>query len=557
MTLSRRSLHELRQNTPPAYKSTLLLLFILAVALLTTLPQAPSISGMGRDSGIFAYTAKVISDGGLPYRDAWDNKPPGVYYINALSFQLFGFDRWALWNIELIFTVVTGIMFFQLLMIIYRRRLLAAGGTALFLIMSRHPEIIGDGNFTETYALLPQVLCLYAGYKFLKQPAYRWALLIGLSACFAFLIKQTTTGVAFGFIPAIILTGHPILKSPKKWHWLAVMIMGGLLGLALTGLYFAAHNLLGEAVESAFIAPGKLHNWTSGRPTPLWETVMTSTQSEPFYFAILPFMPAVFLSAAIAVYQLVSPTRRTVPPATDTQKTHATFLLWVLLMFVLDFFLTNLTNRAHFHYYITPIPSMILLSIALYRMVAEHPCSHRLYRAFSTAIALYLVINGISGCAAIMGKVERSDNSFFGPVIADPIVDYIQERTQPSDNVLVWGASSDINFQSLRDSPTQYHYAYAVIVPDYNADSNIQEMVNDLEANQPVMVVDRAISDGYRVPPLDTRYRIMWLWQGGRADTADLRPLYSFVNRHCSITDEVYGAVIYQCSYADTQPDKP
>lgn len=46
--------------------------------------------GYGRDQGIYAMVARTILDGGMPYRDAWDFKPPGIFLIYALARGLFG-----------------------------------------------------------------------------------------------------------------------------------------------------------------------------------------------------------------------------------------------------------------------------------------------------------------------------------------------------------------------------------------------------------------------------------------------------------------------------------
>ena len=77
-----------------------LVLPALVLVFFVSLQYAPSVTSQRRDSGIFAYTGKVITEGGLPYADAWDNKLPGVYYIDALAFVLFGTNLWALWLIE-------------------------------------------------------------------------------------------------------------------------------------------------------------------------------------------------------------------------------------------------------------------------------------------------------------------------------------------------------------------------------------------------------------------------------------------------------------------------
>jgi hypothetical protein len=41
--------------------------------------------GFGRDQGIFAVVGRTILEGGMPYRDAWDFKPPGIFFVYALA----------------------------------------------------------------------------------------------------------------------------------------------------------------------------------------------------------------------------------------------------------------------------------------------------------------------------------------------------------------------------------------------------------------------------------------------------------------------------------------
>src|SRR5690606_25341487 len=44
----------------------------------------------GRDQGIYAMVADGILEGQLPYRDRWDFKPPGIFFVYATAFGLFG-----------------------------------------------------------------------------------------------------------------------------------------------------------------------------------------------------------------------------------------------------------------------------------------------------------------------------------------------------------------------------------------------------------------------------------------------------------------------------------
>jgi len=44
----------------------------------------------GRDQSIYAQVASTVLDGGMPYRDAWDFKPPGIFLVYALAEALLG-----------------------------------------------------------------------------------------------------------------------------------------------------------------------------------------------------------------------------------------------------------------------------------------------------------------------------------------------------------------------------------------------------------------------------------------------------------------------------------
>ena len=44
----------------------------------------------GRDQGIYAVVADAVLRGGAPYLDAWDFKPPAVYFAYALAEGVFG-----------------------------------------------------------------------------------------------------------------------------------------------------------------------------------------------------------------------------------------------------------------------------------------------------------------------------------------------------------------------------------------------------------------------------------------------------------------------------------
>ena len=54
----------------------------------------------GRDQGIFALVARTLLEGGMPYRDAFDFKPPGIFVIYAFARLLSGSADWGIRVVE-------------------------------------------------------------------------------------------------------------------------------------------------------------------------------------------------------------------------------------------------------------------------------------------------------------------------------------------------------------------------------------------------------------------------------------------------------------------------
>ncbi|MEO8056513.1 MAG: glycosyltransferase family 39 protein [Acidobacteriota bacterium] len=64
----------------------------IAAAVLVVLPLLLMILqfGAGRDQGVYLVAARAMESGGLPYRDVWDIKPPGIYFLYGFARTLGG-----------------------------------------------------------------------------------------------------------------------------------------------------------------------------------------------------------------------------------------------------------------------------------------------------------------------------------------------------------------------------------------------------------------------------------------------------------------------------------
>lgn len=85
------------------------------------------------DEGCHAAVATVLLDGGLPYRDAVDNKFPGVYYLYAAVFWVFGnYNMLAVHAVATLWTLATALLLARFAVSLGYRD--AAPWTALFYV---------------------------------------------------------------------------------------------------------------------------------------------------------------------------------------------------------------------------------------------------------------------------------------------------------------------------------------------------------------------------------------------------------------------------------------
>lgn len=84
----------LRRFSPAggAARSGAVLAVWAVLALLCMLRLPALVQPMGPDQGIYAYVGQRILAGDIPYRDAWDHKPPGLHYAYAAM--------WSVWPSE-------------------------------------------------------------------------------------------------------------------------------------------------------------------------------------------------------------------------------------------------------------------------------------------------------------------------------------------------------------------------------------------------------------------------------------------------------------------------
>ena len=211
---------------------------------------------LARDQSIFTYVGRVMAHGGMPYRDAWDLKPPAVYVFYSWIVQVaegchltYGTT---LRGVDMLVVACT-----VLLLVRVARRLgvlwagpLAAGWYALLYLRGGFWSL----SQAEVWANLPllgaALFSLSSEEEERRVPLY--GLTVGLLLGLAALLKWTTV---MAVLPFLLLPLRR--KGPGRWTWLLTGVVGFVLPL-LAAWIWLRHGGAWEAyaeIQTGFVAP--------------------------------------------------------------------------------------------------------------------------------------------------------------------------------------------------------------------------------------------------------------------------------------------------------------
>ena len=201
------------------------------------------------DAKTYAYVAQRILEGETPYRDVWEQKPPGILYTYALVFWMLGVHSTALIGAKLLIELVSLIVLYALVRRLYDpvTGLVAALLYAIFssgivlqraLLQAEHPM------------MLFIVLSLFCLVQWTTARQTGWLLIAGVSAGLAITFKQNAAIVLAG-PAAVVLLGRSVASRSSSsgrvdWWRLVPFVAGALAPIAGWAVYFWARGALDD-----------------------------------------------------------------------------------------------------------------------------------------------------------------------------------------------------------------------------------------------------------------------------------------------------------------------
>ncbi len=463
----------------------LLALLIIALAL-TVLSQAnPGLSLPDRDYGIFSYIGQQIVLGKLPYKDAWDHKPPAVFYVDALGLWMAHGLRWGIWAIEFICLAVA--IWLSYILIKKLWGVFPALCSIAIWIFGLNITLQG-GNITEEFPLPLHFLALILFLRLVESPDNFWdGLIIGLAFSISFLFRANNAMVE----TAIVLTLWLIWIVQRKFHILlrqmVWMGIGALVPILITSIYFWALGIF-KAMFDASITYNVIYSETKFNGT---SALMAGLQNLGFAAWIG------FIGYGIVLFLLIRQWSAKIKPSA--------MLIFLLIGCPFAVAVTDPAQRNYGHYFVNWLPFIALLTGLTFHTIqnlipkfkdlklAESYC-------FGFALMVAIVFFVLSGLAvenweSIANLLNRSN------VERDSVISvYVENNTKPGDTVIFWGGFPGENLMSHRASPSAY-ITYPLLL-----DANLSEQFShqfflDLTINRPALIVDMEYTKALSLDP--------------------------------------------------------
>ncbi len=523
-------------------------LVVILLGLLVTiilLPRSPLQRNVPpRDSGVFLYIGQQILDGQIPYRDMWDHKGPGIYYLNAFGLYLVPDSRWGVWWLQWLALMTAAILGYKVLNQTFGSRPAIFASLAWLTTLV---FVLDGGNYTEEYELAVQFGALFLFWESQESARpYGYVFLIGVTLAVAFWIRPNSIGIHLSVVVVALVS---LLLSPHRWKaliWIIFLSTGFLaISIPLLG-YFAWVGAWDEFVDAVF-----RYNFIyttsdlESKLNAMMEGLKLLTQTGITFIVMAAWV--------IGCFSLFSKPRQT----------GAYMLLRNVALFGLpvELLLASSSGRTYSHYYITWLPIFALLTAQLTFDFLN----------YFTPVEISLLqrkaeLKSVWPWAILFAMILPVHQEIFKPVVellrgeyatTSPVVKSIWNYTDEGDTLLMWGAETKYNFMSDRKAPSRFIYQYPLYTCGYVTDAMVAEFLLDIERNKP-LIIDTSSTNKY-VPPLDADNREKWndrSFAGFDNESCRLSPrmadVFAFIDAHYHVVEIIQSKnwPIYQYTNA-------
>lgn len=458
-----------------------LFLALVCVLLVVRLPSLAQPAGA--DQSLYAYVGDRILQGELPYRDAWDQKPPAIHFTYAMMRAVWPGDA-AVPGTDLAAAAAVA----SLLPVLGRSIATPLAGqlaALVFLLLSNPSFQRLAGVYVRAQSEVFIGLAVTAAFVLLaREHRVTTARLLAAGALFglAFTFKYNAGIYAAVGVASLVLW--------RRWTWAAggALAAGFLLPVLLVAGVFLRGGALGD-LYAATIDYNMLYSVeTYHGPLDFVGYLLTF----PLQHARVDGLWLVGGGGCAALL--------------FTAWSHPARLFPVLWVAAACLSIAVNSSRGLPQYFVQAAPALALaagwaLTVVRTRRVALNLAMLALVAAGLWRVNDFpaLATNTSHDAGRMTGRISRAEHLArygdretrkYAALAVAELSDFVAARTQPGDSILVFGFSPGVYVQSGRASASRFFWSRPVIV-DFNADEpgyGVRGLLADLARHQPAVV---------------------------------------------------------------------
>jgi hypothetical protein len=468
------------------------LLFLALVAV-----RLPSFAQpAGSDQGLYAYVGQAIARGEVPYRDAWDQKPPGVHLAYTVMY--------AVWPHDSIVPIVdlTAAVIAAVLLVALGRRLAGRHGpgelAALIFLLLGNPAFLRLSGMYVRAQCETFIGLLMAGALLLvlASDGARWrracVLGAGVLVGLAFLFKYN----AAAYLAAAGLTLAMLVVPPfgqgrlgASVRPLGLLTAGFLAPVVITLLYFAHAGALRDLFDATITYNLKYSGETYGSPLGVVTYLFTFPVRHALRESDSLWLLGGLGSAALLVAATRDRTRAIVPIwvaaaclsiAVNGGRGLPQYFIqaWPLLALAAGL-AGALAWRA-----LRPVPRLVLVVVLAFAVARVSP--------FGKAVDQTMFdVRYLRGEISHSDYLARFTSDRYSAAALRQLADYVRATTRADEEIFVFGFSGGVYVRAGRTSASRFFWSRPILVgfnegvPGYGATG----LRDDLAARRPAIVV--------------------------------------------------------------------
>lgn len=431
-----------------------------------------------RDEGEYAYAGQLILDGVPPYKEAWNMKLPGTYYMYASFMALFGKNITGI-HIGLLLTNLASI---ALLFLVGKKLLSPFAGAvagASYAMLSIVPGTYGLAAHATHFIVLFGLGGLLVLLHALENQRLRWFGASGLLFGFAFLMKQHA--IFFMLFGGIVILVEAYRASATFRNRAAAKRLAVFAGASIIPYFMVVlSTLLAGTFDHFWHWTVKyageyvsIRNWADTARHFLTSVDFVTDGARWLWLTGLGGLGALFFT-----------------PISQRNR----LILWLFIFCSFLCLLPGLYFRNH--YFIVFLPALsLLIGITVHWLSQRAAKFESPYIGFVPVLLfggmllwsiyahrdIYFKKSNAEVCAWLYGRNPFAESL--------EVAKFIRDNSTASDRIAVIGSEPQIYFYSQRKSVTGYIYTYALMENQPYSLTMQQEMIGEIERQRPKFLI--------------------------------------------------------------------